>query len=295
MAQERIGGSVNVSISTGSLYIYPLQWIMGMVADAGFDGVELALGIEAVWRERATVRKLAEARGLQVLSVHPPLFPLPGWRSFSETVKLIDYAVEVGASIVVQHTPRTEDLDSADGIAWRRAIDEARSHGMNRGVLLALENRAIFTNEDRQHALSDPEMLQQFAEKHDFPLTLDTSHAASWPHDVIEVYELFRDRLVNLHLSDFRKLPAWLDRPALHTYIKHHQLLGAGDLSLRELMACVEADGYAGLVTMELSPVALEIWRPARSREKLATTVDWIRTHSGPSAIDGSGVIPTRR
>lgn len=268
---------MQVSLSTGSLYVFPLQWAVGVAAGAGFEAVELAIGPEAVLRGPGAVRQLAGAHNLCVVSVHPPLFPLPGWSSFEDTVRIVDFAVEVGATVVVQHTPNTEDLESLDGLAWRRAMDEARRRGANRGVTLALENRGIFVNRQRQYALADPESLYQFAEQHDFLLTFDTAHAASWPWDILELYDLFRDRLVNLHLSDFKSLPAWLDRPGLHTYIKHHQLLGTGDLPLRELVDCARSDGYAGLVTLELSPVALRAWWPPGIRRNLAATVDFIR------------------
>jgi sugar phosphate isomerase/epimerase len=251
-----------------------------MVGDAGFDGVEVALGPEAVLRGPASVQSLARAHKLRVLSVHPPLFRLPGWSRFADTVKMMDFAADAGASVVVQHTPDTEDLESSAGAVWRRAMDKARQRGANRGVTLALENRAIFWSRQHEYALSDPEALYRFAEQHDFRLTLDTAHAASWPWDVVDVYDLFRDRLVNLHLSDFRSLPAWLDRPALHTYIKHHQLPGTGDLPLRELVSRAQADGYAGLVTMELSPLALRAWWPASLRMNLAAGASFVRDGS---------------
>lgn len=255
-----------------------------MLADAGFDGVELAIGLEAALRGPGAVRELADVHELPVLSVHPPLFTMPGWDSFADTVRIVDFAADLGASVVVQHTPKAGDLESADGVAWRRAVDEARRRGASRGVTLALENRAIFRNYQRGYALSDPESLYQFAMANDFCLTLDTAHAASWPWDVVELYYLFRDRLVNVHLSDFKSLPAWLDRPGLHTYFKHHQLLGAGDLPLRELVSRAQADGYAGLVTLELSPIALRAWWPARLRSNLASSVSFVRNGS-PSSL----------
>lgn len=274
---------LKVSISTGCLYFYPLHWAFDVMGEAGFDGFELALGPEAVLRGPATMRELVRTHDLHVLSVHPPLLPLPGWSSFADTAKIVNFAARAGASVVVQHTPNTEDWASSEGVAWRRAMDEARRCGEKQGVKLALENRAIFQDHHRHYALADPESLYRFAEKHDFFLTLDTSHAASWPWDVIEVYDLFCERLVNLHLSDLRPLPAWLDQPALHSYIKHHQLLGAGDLPLRDLIARVQADSYAGLVTLELSPIALQAWWPSRLRDNLESSASFVHNGGKPS------------
>jgi sugar phosphate isomerase/epimerase len=124
--------------------------------------------------------------------------------------------------------------------------------------------------------LAHPEALRRFADVNDLPLTLDTAHAATWPYDVLETYTLFRDRLVNVHLSDLRPLPGWLDWPPLHSYIKHHQLPGAGVLPITELLDRMRYDGYHGLITLELSPIALKAWWPARARASLLSTVRFL-------------------
>lgn len=256
-----------------------------MASRAGFDGIELAMGLEAALRGPAAISDLAAAHDLRVWSVHPPLFTLPGWSDDAHTTRIVDFASRVGAAVVVQHTPHTTDLDSSEGVAWRRAVDAARRRASDLGIALALENRAIFRGDQRTHVLADPESLYRFAEEHDYSLTLDTAHAASWPWDIMEVYDLFSDRLVNLHLSDFKSLPAWLDWPVLHTYIKHHQLPGSGYLPLRELMNRTRTDGYAGLVTLELSPVALHAWWPASLQTNLSTSVDFARDGLAPASL----------
>ena len=275
---------MKLSISTGSLYLFPLNWIFGLAAGAGFEGVELALGHEAVWRGSKTVLNLAQKRQLPIFSVHPPLFSLPGWDDIADARKIIHYAAEIGASVVVQHTPPTRSLNSQTGVAWQRATEEARRLGQELGVALALENLAIFRPEQRDLALADPEQLYRYAEENDFPLTLDTAHAATWPYDVIDLYRLYRDRLVNLHFSDFKEVPAWLDRPQLHSYIKHHQLPGAGDLPLHTLIQQASADGYTGFVTLEISPLALQAWWPARLRKNLSAMVAFVQQNHTYSA-----------
>jgi sugar phosphate isomerase/epimerase len=256
-----------------------------MASDAGSDGIELTLGLEATLRRPQAVRELTAAHDLRVLSVHPPLFGLPGLSRLSDAPRLVEFAAQVGASVVVQHTPTIVRWESLEGTAWRREIDSAHRLAADRGIILALENRAIFRDHQRDYALADPEALYRFAEEHDFGLTLDTSHAASWPWDVLEIYELYRDRLANLHLSDFKALPRWLDQPRFHTYIKHHQLPGAGVLPVRELMNRAQADGYAGLVTLEVSPIALEAWWPARIQRNLTASIDFLRHELTPSSM----------
>ncbi len=269
---------MQLSLSTGSVYVYPLRWAFEAAASAGCDGVELAMGLEALLRGASGVRRIAQACQVSVFSVHPPLLPLPGWNGVTEISRLVDFAAEIGASLVVMHTPDVESLDEPEGRTWQRALELARRRGEAQGVAVALENRAIFYANQRRCALAHPEALRRFADANDLPLTLDTAHAATWPYDVLEAYALFRDRLVNVHLSDLRLLPGWLDWPPLHSYIKHHQLPGVGVLPISELLDRMLHDGYHGLITLELSPVALGAWWPAQARARLSHTVQFLRS-----------------
>ncbi|MFC2036855.1 sugar phosphate isomerase/epimerase family protein, partial [Chloroflexota bacterium] len=108
---------MKLSLSTGTLYIYPLQVIFRWARAAGFDGVELAVNPEAILRGGQKVRKLAEAHGVEVLTVHPTLVPLPGWTErrggMDSTIRL---AQEAGAGSVVMHTPWAESLEEGVGL-----------------------------------------------------------------------------------------------------------------------------------------------------------------------------------
>jgi len=266
-----------LSLSTGSLYVYPLRWVFRAVATAGYDGVELALGVEAVLRGPAWIRRLAQAYNVPVLSVHPPILPLPGWDRVADVPRVVEFAAQIGASLVVMHTPDAKSLDTPAGRAWQRALEEARRRGIVLGVTVALENRAIFYHRQRHTALAHPEALHRYAEANDLPLTLDTAHAATWPFNIIDVYQLFRDRLVNVHLSDLRPVPGWLDQPWLHSYVKHHQLLGHGVLPIAALIERLQQDGYRGPITLELSPIALGFWRPSKAQARLTEMVRFLR------------------
>lgn len=282
---QNLSPASSLSLSTGSLYVYPLRQTFGMAAAAGYDGVELVLGIEAILRGPAWVRALAQAHGLPVRSVHPPILPLPRWDGVTHVPRVVEFAAAVGAPLVVMHTPDARHLDDADGRAWQRALEEARRRGVASGVTVALENRAIFYDRQRYTALAHPEALYRYAEANDLPLTLDTVHAATWPLDVLEAYELFRERLVNVHLSDLRPVPRWLDRPWLHSYLKHHQLLGHGVLPITALLDRMRQDGYRGLITLELSPVALGFWWPSKARACLTEMVHVLRNQKASAAV----------
>ncbi|HEX7588199.1 MAG TPA: TIM barrel protein, partial [Anaerolineae bacterium] len=146
------------------------------------------------------------------------------------------------------------------------------------GTRLSVENRARFTARSNGLILSSPQDLRAFADAHDFPMTLDTTHIGSWDLDLLEAYAFFRGRLANVHLSDLRDVSARVERlPRLHSYAKQHQLPGAGKMPLVEFLQALARDAYDGPITLELSPTALSIWNPRVAERKLKQAVEFVR------------------
>jgi len=270
--------SMDLSLSTGSIYIYPLHSIFNIAKESGFAGVELVVSPEVELRGGRYVRRLAESYGLTVFSLHPPVVPFPGWADYRTTVpRLIDLALEAGARYVVLHPPNTRSLADDRGQRYVEALTKGMQRAEGTGLRIAIENRAFFRSSDRRYVLSDLRELRAFADELDLPLVLDTSHAATSSYGLSEAYHILADRLVNVHLSDMRSPPWPLSVHYLHTYLKHHQIPGDGQLPLADLLGLLAADGYCGPITFEISPVALRIWWPPGVKRQLARCVDYVR------------------
>jgi len=286
---------VELSLSTGCIYIYPLRSMFSIASECGFTGVELVVSPEVELRGGRYVRCLAKSYGLTIFSLHPPILPFPGWSDYRTTIpRLIDLALEAGAGYVVLHPPNARRLADDRGFALRPVLSPgeglcpkgrryvtALREGLQRiagtGLRIALENRAFFRPGDRHYALSDLRDLRAFADELDLPLVLDTSHAATTSYSLAEAYHILADRLVNVHLSDLRPPPWPLNVHFLHTYLKHHQIPGDGQLPLADLLSRLVADGYCGSITLEISPVALRIWWPPGVKSRLARCVAYVR------------------
>ncbi len=274
---------MKISLSTACLYAYPLGWIFAIARRAGFDGIELVISPEVELRGGAWVRRLAEKYSLAIYSVHPPLVQYPGWRnSFVSIAPFLPRAVrvtqEAGAAILVIHLPRARDASAGIGSEFVEGIVAARAWLEGKGPQLALENRAYFSARSNGLLFSTPTDLRAFADAYDFPMTLDTAHAGTWSLNLLDAYASFRGRLANVHLSDLREVSPRIERqPRLHSYVKQHQLPGAGNLPLVEFLRALARDGYAGQVTLELSPTALSIWNPRAAERKLKEAVEFVR------------------
>jgi len=273
---------LKISLSTGTLYIYPLSTVFRWAQQAGFDGVELVVNPEAIARGGQAVRELAAAEGVEIFSVHPTVAPLPGWRERhggrEPTFRL---AQATGAGVVVTHTPRSQTLDTGEGLAFRQQIETWQPRLAESGLRLAVENKAVRAEEQRRYALTPLGRLRAFADRYDLGLVLDTTHAATSGEDLIRARQVFDGRLANVHLSDVGGRLGHLPLKQASELLGEHRFPGDGNLPLVDLLVDLISSGYGGPVTLEVSPQELRFWWPPAVRRRLAQAVAWMRRAAG--------------
>jgi sugar phosphate isomerase/epimerase len=270
---------LRVALASASLYLYPFRRIFALAKNTGFEGLEVAVSPEVQARGSKYVRRLSEEYGLPIFTLHPPMIPTPKRSEHHKLLpKMIPVAEDLACQNIVVHAPKALALNEGSGLEYVDAIVACVEELKGTSIRLCVENQAVFRPSDRRYVLSTPGNLRQFAEEHDLGVTLDTAHAASFPYDLLEAYEALQSRLVNVHLSDFRRdlsIPPWFN---LHSFFKHHQVPGDADLPLRPLLGRLRADSYEGLVTVEVSPFSLEVWRPNRVPENLKRCLDFVKS-----------------
>ncbi len=268
----------HILFSTGAVYVYPLRAAFWLARASGCEGVELVVCPELLVRGPRAIRRLARQCAVSIEAIHPPLFSLPGWRKGGPVLPaLADLARSLEIPAIVIHPPRAKSLDDPLLAGFRAQIAEARRRLAGAPTEITLENPGFFVPEDRENILWHLPALHRFAEEEGLRLTLDTTHAGVSPYPLPLSYEIARDRLAHIHLSDLCVPPAWLNRPGLDTYVKHHQLPGAGQLPLATFLHNLARDGFGGSITLEISPVSLQIWAPWVTRRILVQTVSDVR------------------
>ena len=279
------------SLSTGILYPYPLRQVFRWARQAGFDGVELVINPEAAMRGGGAVRRLAQAEGVELLSAHPTILPLPGWRERDGGMaRTIELALEAGISQVVMHTPRSQGLDEGEGLVLRERIEGWQRQLAGSDLRLAMENKAIHTEAHWHYALTPLDRLRAFADRHDLGLVLDTTHAGTAGEDLIQARRLFGSRLVNVHLSDLGGPLPLARLPLVYRFFGEHRFPGVGDLALAELLRDLGRRDYAGLVTLEVNPWSVRAWWPPAVRRYLARARQWMVQMAGAGVVDAATV-----
>lgn len=277
------------SLSTGTLYPYPLRLVFRWARQAGFDGVELVINPEAVARGGQAVRRLAHAEGIEIFSAHPTVVPFPGWRERDGGMaRTIGLAQEAGIGLVAVHTPRSGSLDEGDGLIFRHRIERWQSRLSGSGLQLAVENKAIRAETDRHYALTPLNRLQAFAERYDLGLVLDTAHAGTAGEDLNQARRLFGSRLVNVHLSDLGGRVPLESLPLVYRFFGEHRFPGVGDLALASLLEDLSSSHYSGLVTLEVNPWSVRAWWPPAVQRYLARASEWMKRMAVGGASDGA-------
>jgi sugar phosphate isomerase/epimerase len=271
--------SVQLSLSTGSLYHLPLAITFTLARDAGLAGVELVIGPELLLRGSSYVRALAEQHSLRLLTVHPPILPLPGWRSLPQIAeKLAWWTLALGAPLAVLHAPQAASLTSAKGRRYTAAVVVCHQALARGGATLSIENRARFSPQEPAGALDDPQALADFVATQQMAVTLDTAHAAGMGLDPRVAFQRQGGAVRNIHHSDVRAHSLFRGHYVASIFWQH-QLPGTGTLPLAEFLSLLGRAGYCGVLTLELSPIALRAWSLGNIRRCLAQSVAFCHQH----------------
>ncbi|MFH1085317.1 MAG: TIM barrel protein [Chloroflexota bacterium] len=266
-----------LSLSTACLPHLSLAANLRLAAAAGFSGVELVLGPQTWLRRPAQLLRLARDHGVRIHSVHQALAPLSLVTTGEERmVVAARAAVALDCPAAVIHGPWTDHWASSEGQAWLRALAHCRAIVQGSGTRLSLENPGVYSAADHANVLGRLPELLALARDQDLDLTLDTCHAGTGATGLLAAYALVRPRLSNVHLSDLRDSPG-RHSPWTRAVWAHHQLPGAGYLPLGALLSQMRSDGYAGLVTLEVSVFALRGWRMGAAQASLRAAARTLR------------------
>ena len=249
--------------STGSLYTYGIDRCFDLAARAGFDGMELMTDGRWDTRQPDYLKTLTDRFGLSIVAIHIPLEDAvaPGWPDdnpgrIRETVAL---AETLGAEVVVHHLPlrfRMHWIQVGRGRApmplpgrdayKRWLIEDYAALQATTSVTLCIENmpaRQMFGRRVQIARRNTPKEIVRFP-----TLTLDTTHLGTWGLDSETVYQMLRERVRHVHLSNFNG--------------REHRRPEDGSLELDRLLARLATDGFTGAITLELSPDALDAGAP---------------------------------
>ncbi len=224
--------------STGPLFSRPVDWSMGVIAEAGYDGVELMVTQDPATQTAETVTAAAEREGVPVPVVHGPFLLLTrrvyGTDLVAKARRSLELAGAVDADVMIVHPP----------FRWqnefhRWLLDTGDDEAAEFGVVVGVENLypvKVVGRPVRFHRYTEPAHLLPFEH-----VVLDTSHFGVAGVDILSAWEQLAETAVHVHVSDYRGQGR-----------DSHAPLGHGLLPLGRFLRQVGAQEEAPSITLEL-------------------------------------------
>ena len=220
------------------MFSKPIDAAFGLIAGAGFDGIEIMVTKDPDTRDGTRIRELSEDHGLPVAAIHAPFLLMTRRVWGVDPVGKIDRALglarDVGAPLVIAHPPYRWQR------GYRRWLEDRPAETAEERPAVAIEN--MFPLRLRGRAVGTFHAGQSLEDLDRAPrVVLDTSHAAVAGLDPVEVADRLGDRLVHVHLSN-NAGRGW----------DSHLPLDQGVLDLGRFLEAIAARGYGGAVSLEI-------------------------------------------
>jgi sugar phosphate isomerase/epimerase len=231
--------------STGPLFARPLDWAFAVMAEAGYDAVELMVTQDPATQDPARVIEAAEQEGIAAEVVHGPFLLLTrrvfGTDPIIKARRSLDLASAVGAHLMIVHPP----------YRWQRGfhrwlVTEADDESAALGTRVGVENLypvAVAGRPVRFHRYTEAHHLEPFQN-----VVFDTSHFGVSGVDLGEAYAQLSERVAHLHVSDQRGGSR-----------DSHAPLGHGRLPLASLLHRVGEDERTGRGAVGRGPASMTL------------------------------------
>ncbi|MGH7203141.1 MAG: sugar phosphate isomerase/epimerase family protein [Candidatus Levyibacteriota bacterium] len=213
--------------------------------DAGLEGIEICLPqyTRTTEEDIKQVMQLSKRHKLPIFSIHQSL------RFFSSTKlpeisELMDIANRMSASLVVLHmnTAQKQIFD----FNYIKALHQLEKQY---GITVTFENMEKYIASLRKKYIWEAQAFAKVIDDNNFHITLDVVHLAHSGGDILTFYEQNKDRIKNIHLSDYRYN---MFNSNLRPLRFKHMPLGEGELPIQTFLKLLKKEHYKGLLTMEI-------------------------------------------
>jgi sugar phosphate isomerase/epimerase len=224
--------------STISVFSKPVDEAFGLIADAGFHGIEIMVTKDPDTRDGERIRELSEDHRLPVAAIHAPFLLMTrrvwGVDPVGKIDRSLELARDVGAPLVIVHPPYRWQG------GYRRWLDDRLPQTADERPAVAVEN--MFPLRVRGRAVGTFHAGQSLDDLDRAPrVVLDTSHAAVAGLDLVDVVDRLGDRLVHVHLSN-NAGRGW----------DSHLPIDQGVIDLGVFLEALAARAYGGAVSLEI-------------------------------------------
>ena len=269
---------MKLATATSVLFFYTIQDTVRMVAELGYDGIDIWGGRPHVYRQDLStselndLRRQIEACGLQVSSFMPAFYryphslsnPNPRVRqdSIDYMRQCVDNAALLGAKIVLVVPDLTlKGHDRAASLQrFIGSIDEVAHYASQYDLKLGIE--VLYDDEtDLVNSADDALYIIRQLGYDNLGVVLDSGTLNLSKESPAQIFETLNDLVLQVHVSDNEGVK-----------VQQNLIPGEGNYDFAALFSDLKAVGYSGFISAELSKHYADAPAPA-----LRTTAERLR------------------
>ncbi|MEK7571629.1 MAG: sugar phosphate isomerase/epimerase family protein [Patescibacteria group bacterium] len=241
------------------------EYIFSSLKQAGVDGIELLIPRYTSDTDMQAVTAILKKYQMPVLSIHQSLSNRTTI-TLSEIERLCQISQIFSASVVVLHSGAL-GMKLFEGEFVRKLKALQKQYHLTFGI----ENmqRYPFPLPTPVYTYNG-DVFAKMVRDAGIGITFDVTHLAQVGEDVTQFYLENKQRIVNIHLSDFKK--TWLNTK-LHLPDHMHLALGDGTLPLEGFLKTLQKENYKGLITMEINADLEKLCKSASMIKKYVKSV----------------------
>lgn len=219
--------------------------VFNRLKQSGVEGIELLLPSYAkiTLEDIQKLKEILAENTMPVFSVHQTI-RLLSMTKIDEIKTLFEIAKMLSAKVIVLHMS-----SAGKQIFDKEYIQTIHELEKQYGIKAGFENREKFIGSLTKPYGWDEKEFGLLMKDKNFSITLDTQHLAQAGGDIIEFFKKNKDRIVNIHISDYKH---HILNSSLRPLRFRHMPLGKGQLPIDEFLKTLKKENYKGLVTMEI-------------------------------------------
>lgn len=223
--------------------IHSIDSIFNRIKQAGVDGLELICPGFLTDEKIKKIRQIANAHKLEIFSIHQSNKSLLGI-DLMEIERLCGIAKRFFANVIVLHINAL-----GKKLSEQTFLTKLKNLQREYDVTFAIENvaKSPFTLAKEMYKGKEFSRTMKFS---GLAITFDTTHLGQADDDICEFYKNNKEKIVNIHISDYRK--SWLNRVLFLANGTHLPLM-KGELPITKFLKTLKEENYKGFMTMEVN------------------------------------------
>ena len=211
---------------------------------SGVNGIELLSTSNVTDEDIQKVQEMLKELGLAIFSIHQSISTLFNI-GIQEIEGLFQIANKLKAGVIVLHINVI-----GNHIYEEHYVQSLKDLERKYKIKIAIENSPISPLTLFNKNTWNGNKFSTLVKEKGFNITFDTTHLSQTGKDIVDFYKKNKDRIVNIHLSDYKK-------NILNKYLLlengNHLPLGKGSSPIKQFLNVLKQSNYSGVITMEIS------------------------------------------